>query len=135
VPRGGTGKQCGASIGALSSHTSDLGLCRDSLDGCADDGLVVRFVVQGSVDGEALDKCVEDACRGWVEELLERSSAAGHPGVGDIAIAGFAGGEGIELVGEDKVALVAEDGVCVMASAIAFLAVSASGSGESFLNC
>ena len=47
------------------------------------------------MDGKALDEGIEDACRGWVEELLKRSSAPGHPRMSDVAIGGFAGGEGI----------------------------------------
>jgi hypothetical protein len=68
----------------------------------------VRFVVEGSMDREALDECVEYACGGRVEVLLERSSAAGHPGVGDIPVGGIPSGQCVELVCEDQVALVAE---------------------------
>jgi hypothetical protein len=68
----------------------------------------MRFVVEGSVDRETLDECVEDACGGWVEVLLECLSAAGHPGVGDIPVGGIPGGQRVELVGENEVALVAE---------------------------
>ena len=95
------------------------------------------------MEGQALDESIEDACRNWVEELLKRSSAPGHPRMSDVAIGSFPGGEGIELVGEDKVALAAEDvvrdgiGDCslgslgVVGSGDSFLELLAGGEGES----
>lgn len=95
------------------------------------------------MDGEALDKCVQDPGRGWVEVLLERSSAAGHPGVGDVSVGGFPGGQGVQLVGENEVALVAEDvmgdgvrdrllgSVGIVGGGHSFLELLAGGAGES----
>src|SRR5215204_734643 len=82
---------------------------RNSFDRFRGYGLVLRFVAECSMDGETLDQCIEDACGGRVEVLLKRLSAAGHPGVGDVSVGRFPGGQGVELMGEDEVALVAED--------------------------
>ena len=56
----------------------------DAFYRCIDDRIVLRFVVEGSVDGETLDDRVEYPRGCWFEVLLERRSAPGHPGVRDV---------------------------------------------------
>lgn len=52
------------------------------------------------MDGQALDQGVEHPGGLRVEVPLQRRTAAGHPGVGDLPQIGVARCQGIQLVGE-----------------------------------
>ncbi|KUM67385.1 hypothetical protein AQI70_36110 [Streptomyces curacoi] len=84
----------------------------DAGDGVQGEGAVVGFLGQGAVQCQGLDESVQLAGGGGVEMLLQVRAAASRPFLGEFPVGGSAGGDGVELLGEDEVAL-APLGQCV----------------------
>src|SRR5690606_11152438 len=57
-----------------------------------------------AVEGQALDERVEPAGRGRGEVVFQEVAAASHPAPAEGAVGLVAGGQGVELLGEDQVA-------------------------------